>query len=150
MRIQGTKGQNGQLSFIGLLSYIWRVSGLLGALPNATLRYKTVPGTHGWPVFHSKRTNRSQRRAQRGAQSLESGKLQMQSFESFRVQVHRSVGLSSYGLCNVQIKLARDSPPVTVSCDSYLRNLVAATWLKAAVRRNVQAGGFSHRRWQWA
>lgn len=58
VRIQGTKGQNGQLSFIGLLRRIWKARGPLGALPNATLRYKTVPGTHGSSVFHSKRTNR--------------------------------------------------------------------------------------------
>lgn len=40
----GSQEKNGKLSFIGLQTYIWRVSGTLSVLPNATLRYKTVPG----------------------------------------------------------------------------------------------------------
>lgn len=49
VRISGTEGQNGKLSCIGLQTYIWRVSGTLSALSNATLRYKTVPG-YSWLV----------------------------------------------------------------------------------------------------
>lgn len=107
--------------------------------------YNTAPGTRGWSVFHSQRINRGPVSEEGIEGRAESIKLLTQSFASFRAQVYRSVGLAScWSLQRPNKAGTRFPPELRVSCDSFFRNLVAATWLKAAVRRNVQAGGFNH------
>lgn len=110
-------------------------------LSNATLRYKTVPGYSWLAALLLK--DRAPGAAPKVCTEGWAGDFKTLSFERrvLKALEFRYCGaLSSYWSPQHTNKAGTKFPPkLEVSYESFRRNLVAATWLKAAGRRNVQA-----------